>query len=186
MKRLLFILSFLVFIFSIHLHAQQKKKKTTIKKKTTTVKKEAIPENLVWYTDANQAQQLSNSQKKPIFGFFTGSDWCGWCRKLQNDVFAKKEFIKWAAKNVILLELDFPRNKQLSPELAKQNNELQQVFKVAGYPTIWLFYITTDEATQKKNINSLGSLGYPSGAEIGKEEVAFLNTANMILKTDKK
>lgn len=186
MKRLLFILSLLVFVFAIHLHAQQKKKKTVVKKKTTSIKVEAEPASLVWYTDANQAQLLSNKQKKPIFGFFTGSDWCGWCKKLQNDVFAKKEFIKWANKHVILLELDFPRSKQLSPELAKQNNELQQVFKVAGYPTIWLFYITTDEATQKRNINSLGSLGYPSGAELGKEEVAFLNTANMILKNDKK
>jgi thiol:disulfide interchange protein len=83
---------------------------------------------LTWYTNLAEAQKLSASSKKPIFGFFTGSDWCGWCRKLQADVFSKKEFISWAQKNVILLELDFPRNKELSADLRQQNTELQQIF----------------------------------------------------------
>lgn len=70
---------------------------------------------LVWHTNLQKADSLSKLSNKPIFAFFTGSDWCGWCHKLQRDVFAKPEFIAWAKKNVILLELDFPRTKQLSP-----------------------------------------------------------------------
>jgi thioredoxin-related protein len=142
-------------------------------------------EKLVWYTDLMKAQEASNKAKKPIFAFFTGSDWCGWCHKLQRDVFVKTSFIDWAQKNVILLELDFPRSKQLSPELAQQNFNLQQQFKVQGYPTIWLFYANVD-AAKKVNLNALGSLGYPSGAEKGKEEVKFLSEANAILATQKK
>lgn len=137
---------------------------------------------LKWYTSLTEAQKLSNAQHKPIFGFFTGSDWCGWCRKLHADVFSKKEFITWAQKNVILLELDFPRNKQLSPELRQQNNELQQFFQVQGYPTCWMFTVTDDPTTNKKNITALGSQGYPQGAEVGKEEVVFLRQANENLK----
>jgi len=140
-------------------------------------------EGLVWQTDVNKAQEISKKTKKPIFAFFTGSDWCGWCRKLQNDVFAKPEFIQWANKNVVLLELDFPRRKELAPELVKQNSELQQVFQVRGYPTIWIFYLKQDEKEKKMNISALGSLGYPSGATPGKEEVTFLATANSILKS---
>jgi protein disulfide-isomerase len=138
-------------------------------------------EKLVWYSDFAKAEEASKASKKPIFAFFTGSDWCGWCHKLQRDVFAKEAFVEWARKNVILLELDFPRNKQLSPELSRQNYGLQQQFQVQGYPTIWLFFAQTDAKTKKVNLNPLGSLGYPSGAERGKEEVKFLKEANTIL-----
>jgi len=136
---------------------------------------------LTWYTSLAEAQKISNSTKKPIFAFFTGSDWCGWCHKLQKDVLNKPAFIEWAKKNVVLLELDFPRKIQLSPELAQQNGELQQVFKVQGYPTVWFFYLNDDPATKKKNIDAIGSLGYPQGAESGKEEVKFLNDAKALI-----
>lgn len=141
---------------------------------------------LVWHTDLAKARELSDATKKPIFGFFTGSDWCGWCHKLEADVFAKEAFVTWAKKNVILLELDFPRRKQLPAELAQQNQSLQQAFKVRGYPTIWLFYISEDPTNHNLNLNALGSLGYPSGSEVGKEEVKFLNDANLVLANGKK
>lgn len=139
-------------------------------------------EALVWYTDILKANEISKASNKPIFAFFTGSDWCGWCKKLQRDVFAKPEFIEWAKKNVVLLELDFPRAKKLSPELTQQNAGLQQTFQVQGFPTIWMFFLAKDEKTQKFTISPLGSLGYPQGAEMGKEELKFLKDANSILK----
>lgn len=138
---------------------------------------------LEWYTDLVKAYEKSKATNKPIFGFFTGSDWCGWCHKLQNDVFSKPAFVKWAKDKVILLELDFPRRKQLSPELAQQNNSLQQAFQVQGFPTIWIFTAVQDPSTQKFALTPLGSspLGYPAGSEPGKEEVKFLNDANAVL-----
>lgn len=142
-------------------------------------------EKLVWYTDLLKAQEQSKATKKPIFAFFTGSDWCGWCHKLQDEVFSKAAFIKWAREKVILLELDFPRTKQLPPELVQQNNNLQQAFHVQGYPTVWIFYLSKDEATNKMNISALGSLGYPRDAVQGKEEVKFLSEANGILTKGK-
>lgn len=147
-----------------------------------TSKKE---ENLTWYTDIMKANEISMASKKPIFAFFTGSDWCGWCRKIQNDVFSKPEFIQWANKNVVLVELDFPRNKTLSPELVQQNASLQQAFQVQGYPTIWMFFLSQTTGSAQYNIESLGSLGYPQGAEKGKEEVKFLKDANSILENKK-
>src|ERR1043165_2368372 len=97
---------------------------------TELLKKE---EHLAWYTDITKANEASQASNKPIFAFFTGSDWCGWCKKLERDVFSKTEFIEWAQKNVILLELDFPRTKQLPADLAQQNNSLQQALRVTGY-----------------------------------------------------
>jgi thiol-disulfide isomerase/thioredoxin len=141
---------------------------------------------LDWHTDLAKARALSDATKKPIFGFFTGSDWCGWCIRLQNTVFSKPAFVEWANKNVILLELDFPRRKQLPAELAQQNQSLQQAFDIKGYPTIWLFYVVEDPKTQNLSLTALGSLGYPQGAEMGKEEVKFLSDANLVLANGKK
>ena len=131
-----------------------------------------------------EARNISNKTQKPIFAFFTGSDWCGWCKRLQAAVFAKPEFQTWAKKNVVLLELDFPRGKQLPEKIAQQNNELQSFFQVQGFPTVWLCYMQEDKKTKKMNVNALGSLGYPQAAP-GKEAVTFVQNANDILKNKK-
>jgi protein disulfide-isomerase len=138
-------------------------------------------DDLTWLTDISQAYTLSTSTKKPVFAFFTGSDWCGWCHKLEKEVFAKPEFVSWAKSNVVLLELDFPRRKQLPAELAQQNQSLQQFFGIKGYPTIWIFNMTKDTKNNQFMISALGSLGYPDGATVGKEEVKFLENANKIM-----
>jgi protein disulfide-isomerase len=144
------------------------------------LKAQEVKGGLTWYTDINQAYELSQKTHKPIFAFFTGSDWCGWCHRLEANVYSKAGFKDWAKKNVVLLELDFPRNKKLPDALMQQNAGLQQAFNVQGYPTVWIFNLnkTTDN---KFNISALGSLGYPQ-SEPGKEEVTFLSNANSILK----
>lgn len=147
----------------------------------TTAQEIGPKEELVWYTDITKAAEVSNASNKPIFAFFTGSDWCGWCKKLQAHVFSKKEFIRWAHENVVLVELDFPRGKQLSPELQQQNSSLQRTFGVQGYPTVWLFFMSPQTGGTGYSINALGSTGYPGGAEMGREEVKFINDANAIL-----
>ncbi len=144
---------------------------------------QTVKDGLTWYTDVEQAYEVSKKTKKPIFGFFTGSDWCGWCHKLEAAVFVKPGFKTWAKNNVILLELDFPRKTQLPQKLAEQNAGLQQAFKVQGYPTIWIFDLTKDKAG-KFNIAAFGSLGYPDGPR-GQEETTFLANANNILKNKK-
>ena len=136
---------------------------------------------LKWHTSITEAQKVSNETKKPIFAFFTGSDWCGWCHRMQSNVFSKSSFIDWARKNVVLLELDYPRNKKLSPEIQKQNAELQQVFQISGFPTIWLFFLKEDPIKKKKNIEALGSLGYPVVTQTGNEDKVFLHNADSIL-----
>jgi protein disulfide-isomerase len=80
-----------------------------------------------------------------------------------------------------MLELDFPRRKQLPAEITQQNQSLQQFFQVTGYPTIWMFNLAKDVNTNKMMVTPLGSLGYPSGAESGREEVKFLQDANAVL-----
>lgn len=142
-------------------------------------------EALEWHTDLMKAHDISAKTKKPIFAFFTGSDWCGWCIKLQKNVFSKPEFVSWAKNNVVLLELDFPRGKQLSPELTQQNASMQQAFGVSGYPTVWIFKTEKNNKDKKFAIDAYGSLGYPVGGEMGKEEIKFIEDANKVLDSKK-
>jgi len=112
-----------------------------------------------WMVDLDEAYAASKKEHKPILANFTGSDWCGWCKKLTADVFSKPEFKTWASKNVILLELDFPRRTQIPDKYRRQNAQLQNAFQIRGYPTIWVFDIDKD-ATGKYQINGLGKTGY--------------------------
>ena len=110
-----------------------------------------------WNTNMNKAIEISQNTEKPLMLFFTGSDWCGWCIKLQKAVFSKPDFVKWATKNVVLVELDFPRRTKISEELIAQNRNLQQMFGVRGYPTIW--FVTPELTDGKVNFKKLGSQG---------------------------
>ncbi len=89
-----------------------------------------------WTTDYAAAVKESKKTNKPILMNFTGSDWCGWCIRLKNEVFSKEDFVKYANENLILLELDFPRRKQIAQDLRVQNYGLAQKHGVRGYPTI--------------------------------------------------
>ena len=130
---------------------------------------------LEWHTDVNQAINISVKSGKPLFFFFTGSDWCGWCIRLQREVFFTPEFKTWANAYVILVELDFPRKKQLDPKTQQQNRQLGQIFGVRGYPTIW--FVTPEIKDEKVNFNRLGSQGYVAGGP-----KAWLAGANRIIK----
>lgn len=132
-----------------------------------------------WHVDLNEAYLESKRTGKPIMANFTGSDWCGWCKRLTAAVFSKPEFKAWAKENVVLLELDFPRRKQLPENIVKQNRSLQQGLGVRGYPTIWLFYVEKNEATNNLNIQALGKTGYaPSVEQFTNAVEQIINNAN--------
>ena len=112
-----------------------------------------------WLVDLEKAYEISQKTGKPIMANFTGSDWCGWCKRLTANVFSQPEFKKWADKNVVLLELDFPRRKEVPNEIRQQNYSLQQAFQVRGYPTVWVFNLEKN-ADDKFAIEALGKTGY--------------------------
>ncbi len=91
-----------------------------------------------WLTDYAKAQAEAKAAHKLLLLDFTGSDWCGWCRRLDAEVFSKPEFEDYAKKNLVLMKVDFPRGKPLSDEERKQNYQLAQKFGVQGFPTIIL------------------------------------------------
>jgi len=137
----------------------------------------------VWHTDVNKAINLSVQTSKPLYFFFTGSDWCSWCVNLQKAIFTKPEFTKWANKNVVLVELDFPKRTPISDDLKKQNRELAQKFRVRGYPTGIFLNLTNNN--QKLELNELGrhAVQLKPGTRKFVSPNTWITEANKILKT---
>jgi len=107
-----------------------------------------------WLTDLAKAQALAKAENKMVLLDFTGSDWCPWCIRLKNEVFSQPEFIAYANKNIVLVEVDFPRQKHLSSEQKQANQKLAAQYHIEGYPTV----IVLDSNNRK-----IGESGYKSG-----------------------
>ena len=92
-----------------------------------------------WHTDFAAAKQLAAEEKKDLLLDFTGSDWCGWCKKLKQEVFDHKEFTDGVKDLYVLVEIDYPRDKSgLTATVLEQNAALKKEFAIRGYPTIML------------------------------------------------
>ncbi len=89
-----------------------------------------------WLNDYKKAEQEAKARNKFLLLDFTGSDWCGWCKKLDKEILSQSQFKDYARDNLVLLEVDFPRVKPQSTELRKQNQELARQYEVQGFPTI--------------------------------------------------
>ena len=98
----------------------------------------AADEPSLWETKFADAKARAKAENKLLLVDFTGSDWCGWCIKLKQEVFDQEAFKKEAPQKFVLVELDFPRQTQLPAELKAQNDQLAQQFDIAGFPTILL------------------------------------------------
>ncbi len=95
---------------------------------------DAKSKEINWVTDIDKALKLSKKKDKPVFAFFTGKEWCGWCKKLVREIMDKPEFIEHVNKNYIMLELDFPRRdrSKITPDMI----QLARDMGVRGYPTV--------------------------------------------------
>lgn len=95
-----------------------------------------VRKRVKWLNSYEAAVTKSRETGKPIFAFFTGSDWCKYCSLMDEQILNTVTFANWSKENVVLLELDFPRNKQLEEPIARQNEELKNKYRISGFPTI--------------------------------------------------
>ncbi len=92
-----------------------------------------------WTDHFEQAKAKAAAEDKDLLVDFTGSDWCGWCIRLDKEVFQKEVFKTEAPKAFVLVALDYPRDKtKVSEETTQQNTKLKNEYAIRGYPTIYL------------------------------------------------
>lgn len=108
----------------------------------------------IWLTDYDQAMTVAKESDLPVLINFSGSDWCIWCQKLEEEVFDREEFKAYAEENLVLLNLDFPRKSTQSEEVQAANQALAERFGIRGFPTVILL-------NSKGEI--IGQTGYQEG-----------------------
>lgn len=105
-----------------------------------------------WLYSYDEALNKARQENKPIMmDLYT--EWCGWCKKLDEETYQDKRIIE-ASRNLISLKID-----------AEKNSDIAERYNVGGYPTI-LF------------INSLGDiLGGGSGFRTADELLSEMEAA---------
>ncbi len=89
-----------------------------------------------WETDFEKALATAKASGKHMLLDFSGSDWCGWCIRLEKEVFSQDAFKDFAKENLVCVLVDFPRAKEQTDKLKQQNLELARKYGIKGYPTI--------------------------------------------------
>ena len=118
--------------------------------------KTSTPEG--WTDDYDAALRWATAQKKLVLVDFSGSDWCGWCKELNNEVFDTDEFRAGAKDKYILLMIDTPMDKSLLNAKAKtQNPALVKKYAIRGFPTVLLL---------DADGNKVAQLGYAAGGPV--------------------
>jgi protein disulfide-isomerase len=93
----------------------------------------------LWTENFDAALAQAKESGKYVLVDFSGSDWCGWCKKLDKEVFSKKEFKDYAETNLVCVLIDFPRQTPQSSKQREANQALMEKYAVQGFPTILLF-----------------------------------------------
>ena len=106
-----------------------------------------------------KAVEAAKKDKKDILVDFTGSDWCGWCIRLNEEVFSQEAFKKGAASKFVFVELDFPQRKALADEQKQYNARMQQLHGIEGFPTV-LVLDSEGRAYAKTGYHEGGAEGY--------------------------
>jgi thioredoxin-related protein len=117
------------------------------------------PADTVWFADFDEGAKAAKAGNKDLLVDFTGSDWCVWCKRLDDEVFSKPEFLDAAKKRFVLVKLDFPKGeeaKKIVPN-PERNAQLRDQYEVGGYPTILLL---------DSSAEILGSTGYQPGGPV--------------------
>jgi thioredoxin-related protein len=124
------------------------------REKSEQAPEKSTAERADWLTDFASAQAQARAEDKMLLISFTGSDWCPPCIMLHRQVFSQPEFAGYAAKHLVLLEVDFPHTKAQSDAEKVANQKLADRFGIYGFPTV----IVLDSSGKK-----IGELGYMRG-----------------------
>ena len=111
----------------------------------------------IWTDDIDGAFKAAADSGKPVFIDFTGSDWCGWCKLADKNIFSTSAWTEFSSK-VVCLKVDFPRNGRPDVMTMGKREQLAKAFDVKGFPTLVL-------ATADRKALARFSAGHKEAAE---------------------
>jgi thiol-disulfide isomerase/thioredoxin len=89
----------------------------------------------VWQQGLARVLQQAQTQNRLVLLDFTGSDWCPWCIKFDQDVLSTPVFAAYSGQKLIFVKVDFLRHTPQPDDLKQANDALATQFKVDGFPT---------------------------------------------------
>ena len=96
----------------------------------------AADADLTWHSRLDEALKLAQKDNKPLMLFFTGSDWCIWCKRLVGQILSQPGFMSYAEKELVLVKFDFPRNIPMDTDQKEYNAKIAKEYQIQGFPTI--------------------------------------------------
>ena len=114
------------------------------------VKKEAVPADRVatWTADVQKAKTEATKYDLPILLLYTAPSWCGYCKKLDDQLLTQDEFKAYANKNLVLLIADYSDRVE-GDKWGEKNKALIEACSIGGFPHM---YLLTPDA---KNLGSV-------------------------------
>jgi thioredoxin-related protein len=119
-----------------------------------------------WLTDFSKAQAKAKADNRMVLMDFNGSDWCAPCKALRQNVLSSSEFVEYAKKHLVLLDIDFPKHKEQDKAQQQANQALAEKFGVEGYPTVVV--LNSDGKEIKKSVGYDGESAKDFIAELEK------------------
>ena len=110
----------------------------------------------IWTVNMDFAKKIAKEKDLKLLILFTGSDWCHWCKLLNEEVFSKDAFQQEVVKMFVPVKLDFPSAVKFPEEIRKSYEAEMKKYDVRGYPTVVL---TDCEG------NAFAVTGYQPGGE---------------------
>jgi thiol-disulfide isomerase/thioredoxin len=88
----------------------------------------------VWEADMGSAMREAQLTKRHVLVLFTGSDWCVWCQKMDDEVFSQHEFAVYTHAKYVIVKLDYPQQTPQPDSVKQENAEMLRRFEVRGFP----------------------------------------------------
>ncbi|TXD54470.1 MULTISPECIES: thioredoxin family protein [unclassified Polaribacter] len=127
---------------------------TTYGQEVSSISTEDVKVNeieLQWISTFKEALAKSKKENKPVLMYFTGSDWCGPCKVLDKKLFHTEKFKNLSDQDLVLLEVDIPRRRDLiHPTKMEENLYLQKKYKVKAFPTLLMVDHRGKKLAEKK------------------------------------
>lgn len=91
-------------------------------------------EKITWMTFDKGIELAKKENKVLVVDFYT--DWCQWCKVMDDKTYGNKEVIKYTKENVIMAKLNAETDEKFKFKNAfYSGRELTMLFGVRGFPT---------------------------------------------------
>ena len=92
------------------------------------------PATTTWLAFNAGLKEAKSSNRKILVDVYT--DWCGWCKKMDKEVFNHSRVAPYLNQQYVLVKLNAESGAQVTYKDAKSSEmELASAFGVTGYPT---------------------------------------------------